>query len=177
MTTSPIADFSSVEALYPEIQKRAGWLAFRWGLDADDLAQQMALRLCEKIAAQVLSPAAPDDQLLAHSVYEASHVNAGENVYRHYVAEEIVSVDPEGGEVSMLDLIPDRSLAANPEARVVRIENAGALARKVRQLSAENRQVVKWLLVGYKKSEIAEKLGCKRSALSHRLDTIASHLQ
>lgn len=175
-SSSPIADFSSVEALYPQLQKRAYWMASKWGLDADDLAQSMALRLCEKIAAGALAPAAPADQLLAHGYYEASHLNAGENVYRRYVAEDIL-VDSDGGSVSMLDLLPDPAIAANPEARVVRIEGAGSLARRVRQLSADNRQVVKWLLVGYSKKEIAAKLGSSRSALSHRLETIASHLQ
>lgn len=169
MTTSSSSsiDFSSVEAVYPQIQKRAAWLAFKWGLDADDLAQEMTLRLLEKVAAGPLAEA-PATQLMAHAQFEAGHVVRADNVYRAYVSEERVVAG-----VSVLDFLP-ASETGSPEAHAIKVESACRLAAKVQTLSKENRSVVLWLLVGYKKSEIAQKLGCSRSAVSHRLDLIAA---
>lgn len=167
MSTSSSLDFSSVEAVYPQIQKRAAWLAFKWGLDAEDLAQEMTLRLLEKIAAGSLVDA-PATQLMAHAQFEATHVVRADNCYRSYVSEETVTAG-----VSVLDFLPADE-TGNPEAHYIKVESACRLAARVRSLSAENRQVVLWLLVGYKKSEIAAKLGCGRSAVSHRLDVISA---
>lgn len=166
-SSSSPTDFASVEAIYPQIQKRAAWLAYKWGLDPEDLAQEMTLRLLEKIAAGPLA-GAPESQLMAHAQFEATHAVRADNVYRSYVAEEVVKSG-----VSVLDFLPSDE-TCNPESHAIRVESAVRLADRVRRLSPENRQVVVWLLVGYKKSEIAQRLGCGRSAVSHRLDTITA---
>lgn len=170
MTTNfSSVDYSSVEAVYPQIQKRAAWLAFRFGLDADDLAQQMALRLCERVAAGTLADA-PAEQLMAHAQFVGKNCKRSDDRYRRIVAEEIVSVDPSATEI-LFELIPDEGVS--PEGRLVKMESAERLGRRVQLLSPSNRTVVKLLLVGFSKSEIAERIGCTRPALSHRLDVIA----
>jgi DNA-directed RNA polymerase specialized sigma24 family protein len=173
--TNPADAYAEIEALYPEIQRKAGFLAAKYNEDADDLAQEMTLRLLEK-AAQL------EGQKPAYILQQAEWgammtARANRAADSHYVKAETVTIDDaEMGtdEVDIIDLIPEQGTV---EGQIIKRERLQRLVKVCKvNLSESNYRLVRLLALGHKKGEAAKMLGLQRSDVTRRLDTIGKAL-
>lgn len=164
-----------VAALYPAIQRKAAYLAGDL-LDADDVAQDMSLRILERAAVDPSRLNQTDAYLLGDAWNNQRHaLRSAVTESRRLTDAALVddtSDDEEGG--GMFITVIDET--ADPETAAENAEVNEALYRAVLSLSPTNRKVVAMLYSGHTEVQIARTLGITRSAVSQRKTTIARAL-
>ena len=150
----------------PTMQNRLTHIAGRFGDDAGDVQQTMALHLIEKATAD---PTFADQRLgylVKAAAWNARHYHRDGRVYDRYVECEPMIVDEDGHVISGLDeMWPAPGLS--PEQAVIQSEELAELSRQLSRLPAKQRQVALLLAAGYSPSEIADELRMSRSSVAH----------
>lgn len=165
-----------VAALYPVIQRKAAYLAGEL-LDADDVAQDMSLRILERTAADPDRLNQTDAYLMGDAWNNQRHalrsaVTESRRLTDAALVDDTSDDDEEGGGV-FITVIDE---TADPETAAENAEVDEALYRTILSLSPTNRKVVAMLYSGHTEVQIARTLGITRSAVSQRKTTIARAL-
>jgi RNA polymerase sigma factor (sigma-70 family) len=116
-----------------------------------------------------------DAYIISFATWEAKHVAEKSRIYLRYVDEEGIITSDDGDEISTLDLIPSNN-HQSVEDEIIERETLDELAKIIATMNTENQTVIKMLMVGCSKTEIAAKLGISKPAISQRIKTIGKTL-
>lgn len=172
MTTDTAVNARLV-SLLPRIQKVAHYLDTVPDVHYDDLVSNMCLRILERAKSIPTVLDQKDAYLVIDAFQNTMHLRESAHVYRKYNHQEMM-VEVEDEPVSFFETVASND--QNPEDALVYSEMADEIRERVRQLSPECVELIKFSISGLTDAQIAEATGVSKSAISQRRNTIRKAL-
>jgi len=163
-------------SLLPRIQSTAKCLDTAPDIELGDLVNNMCLRIMERAQSIPGSLEQKDAYLVIDAYYNTMHLRESAQVYRKYNQSEMVVIEDEDEQdpVSFFETIATSEI--NPEDALVYSEMADEIRERVQQLSPECVELIRYSVSGLNDSQIAEKVGVSKAAISQRRITIRKAL-
>jgi len=121
-----------------------------------------------------------DSHIVKGALWIGTHAASKDRTFFKFTDGDMNAIDPEDSDSEDYDLMVNREsrttiaqAIANVEVEVMIRQLGDQLLEAYELLSDSNKDLVKMLVLGYRKSEIADYLKIQVSAVSHRLETIA----
>jgi len=172
-----------IEKLYPRLNRTAAHVFYGQPVpmvEQEDIAQEMALRIIERVNQLPGRLDQTDAYLMIDAVRCAGNrACSNEIMYSKYVKPENAlskgnddeDEDPVNWEEFYNTSQP--SIEDTIEKRMM----LETIKKRVKELSPECQQLITFAIIGYSDTEIASKLGVSKAAISQRRDTIRRNLE
>ena len=150
-----------------EVQRAAHWCAYQTGLDPDDLLQEFHILLIER---HEQFSHATRSYILQRFAWTAKHIAKAERAKTF----NPLTTPGEDSEPEEIDVVDARALT--PEQIVMERQERQHMAQALAQLTLRQERIARELMRGYRKGEIAQRMGVLPSIVSKELKAIRAVL-